>query len=67
MTRTADQLVTAIEQALHDREVTVVPGLLMMLAVRDPRRAQEVLDTIELGITISRQLDTVNDTVGDTR
>lgn len=59
---TADQLVFSIKQALHDHEVTVVPGLIKLLAVIDPSRAQDVLDTIKLGIRLRRTLDIVNDT-----
>jgi hypothetical protein len=51
---TADQLVDAITAALHDRELTAVPGLLRMLAVADPRLAQQALDTIHLGLTLGR-------------
>lgn len=51
---TSDQIVQGIESALHDHEVTVVPGLIRLLAVQDPARAEAVLDTINLGIAISR-------------
>lgn len=51
---TPDQIVQGIESALHDHEVAVVPGLIRLLAVQDPARAEALLDTIELGIAISR-------------
>jgi hypothetical protein len=54
---TPDQIVEGIEQAIHDGEVAVVPSLIKLLAVQDPRRAQQVLDTIEAGIAISRAGD----------
>lgn len=51
---TPDQIVAGITSALHEGDVTVVPGLIRLLAVKDPHRAQAVLDTIELGIAMSR-------------
>jgi hypothetical protein len=50
---TPDQIVEGIETALADHQVTVIPGLIKLLAVQDPRRAQQVLDTIETGLTIA--------------
>lgn len=52
----ADGLAASIEHALETGDVDSVPGLLMQLAVEDPRRAKELLDTIEVGISISRQM-----------
>jgi len=49
---TADQIVEAITLALRDRNIEAVNGLMHLLAVKDPRRAREVLDTIELGIEL---------------
>lgn len=49
---TADQIVAGIASAIAEREFEVVVALLRMLAVRDPRRAQDVLDTFELAGTI---------------
>lgn len=53
---TSGQLYDAIISALQDGEVRAVPGLIRMLAVVDPHAAQEVLDTLELGLRI-RDLD----------
>jgi hypothetical protein len=45
---TPDQIVAGINQALADRELAIVPGLIRLLAVKDPHRAQAVLDAIEI-------------------
>lgn len=45
---TADEIVAGIRQALADRELAIVPGLVRLLAVKDPHRAQAVLDAIEI-------------------
>lgn len=63
---TADQIAAAIETALRDREVQVVPSLLKMLAVRDPQRAQAMLDTITMGIDLNRRLRHTADEAGET-
>lgn len=49
---TADEIIAVIPRVLDDAEA--VNALLRLLAVRDPRRAQQVLDTIELAIEIRR-------------
>lgn len=49
----ADKLVEAIGRALHDGEIGAVEMLLRLLALEDPRRAQDVVDTMRLGIAIT--------------
>lgn len=51
---TPDQIVDAIVKALHDGEVTAVPGLIGLLALQDPQRAQDVYDTLQAGIALGR-------------
>jgi len=51
---TADQIADGIHAALADGHVDVVPGLLKMLAVQDPIRATQLLNTIEAGLTLAR-------------
>lgn len=51
---TANQIEDAIARALSEQCVGVVPGLIKLLALKDPHRARVVYDTIELGIAISR-------------
>lgn len=51
---TPDQIVDAIVHALHEHDVKAVPGLIKLLALQDPRRAQDVLDTIKAGLAIAR-------------
>ena len=50
---TAAEIVAVIPKVLADPEA--VHALLRLLAVRDPHRAQQVLDTIELAIEIRRR------------
>jgi hypothetical protein len=50
-----DGLVAQIEQALRDNDVERVPALIMQLALQDAERAQQMLDTINVGVTLSRQ------------
>jgi hypothetical protein len=49
---TADEIADAVAKAIHDHEFTVIPGLIRLLALNDPQRAQDILDTIELGLAI---------------
>lgn len=50
---TADEIVAVIPKVLHDAEA--VAALVRLLAVRDPHRAQEVIDTIQLVMLIADQ------------
>ena len=49
----ADELTQAIAQAIHDRKLQAVVALIKRLALTDPARAQQVLDTIELGLQMA--------------
>lgn len=51
---TPDQITETIANAIRDREFDVVPGLIRLLALQDPGRAQEVLDTIQAGQIIAK-------------
>jgi hypothetical protein len=50
---TADEIIALIPRMLDDPPA--LSALLRLLAVRDPRRAQEVLDTIELGLFLAEK------------
>ena len=50
----AGDLELAIHKALKARDMPAVVGLLKLLAVRDPSRAQVVLDLITLGLEIRK-------------
>lgn len=50
---TADEIVAVIPKVLDDPEAVYV--LLRLLAVRDPHKAQQVLDTIDLAIGIRQR------------
>lgn len=56
---TPDQIVDGISSAIRERKFAVVESLLKMLAVQDPGRAQDILDTIDLAniIASSRRTD----------
>lgn len=54
---TAEQIEQGIANAIGDREFGVVPSLIKLLAVKDPHRAQAVLDTLEIGLSIARDGD----------
>lgn len=51
---TPDQLIDGIARAIKATDWDGVTGLLRRLAVIAPDRAQAVLDTIDLGVTLSR-------------
>lgn len=50
---TSEQILDAIAQAIRDRELEVVPGLVQLLALQDPAAAQAVLDTVELARVVA--------------
>lgn len=50
----AGDIEIGIYRAFEARDMEAVVGLLHMLAAKDPRRAQRVLDLINLGIEINR-------------
>jgi hypothetical protein len=54
---TADQIEAGIARALRDRELTVIPSLIKLLAVKDPPRAQAVFDTISAGLALAKDFD----------
>ncbi len=50
-----DVLETIVHRALATRDMQGVVYALKLMAVQDPHRAQLILDTIDLGISISRR------------
>lgn len=54
---TPEQLTEAIAAAIRDRDFPVIPYLVTLLAVKDPEAAQQVLDTIEVGLETGRARD----------
>lgn len=53
---TSDQIVAGIVHAIRNLDFGVVPGLVKLLAVQDPQRAQEVLDQLHGRVRIEVQL-----------
>lgn len=52
---TADEIAAIIPKVLDDAQA--VETLLRMLATRDPHRAQQMIDAIELGLTLAARED----------
>jgi hypothetical protein len=52
---TAEQLTGVVADALRMRDLEAVTAALMQLAVIDPVRAQEVYDTIQLGLRMAER------------
>lgn len=52
---TADQIVAGIRNALAARDVHAVPPLIQMLALRDARLAEDVLDVITRALDGDRE------------
>lgn len=50
---TSDEIVDTIHHALEQREIHAIEGLLKLLAVRDPRRAEELMDTLKVGLFLA--------------
>jgi hypothetical protein len=51
---TSDQITETIAHAIREHDFEVIPGLIRLLAVQHPARAQEVLDTFELAQIIAK-------------
>jgi hypothetical protein len=51
---TADQIKDAIPEAIRRGDFEAVDGLLRLLAVTDPRAAQNVLDVIRIALEIRK-------------
>lgn len=54
---TAAEITECIHKALQDREIGAIEGLLKLLAVRDPRRAEELMDTLKVGLFMAGYKD----------
>jgi hypothetical protein len=51
---TSDQITETIATAIRERDLDVVPGLIRLLALQDPGRAQLILDTVDLARVIAK-------------
>lgn len=52
---TDEQILEAINQAIRDRELDVIPSLLKVLALQAPEKAQAAMDLMKAGLDISRR------------
>ena len=50
---TPDQIEEAIARAVEEREFDVIPGLVKLLAVQSPDRAQQALDALQGRYTVN--------------
>lgn len=53
---TVAQIEEAVRQAIKDRELEVIPGLITLMARQDPERALVLFDTLKLGIDVATAL-----------
>lgn len=54
---TADEIVESIHHALEQREIHAIDGLMKLLAVRHPCRAEELMDTLKVGLFMAGYKD----------
>ena len=54
---TPDQIEDTITAAIKARDFHVIEGLIGLLALQDADRAQAVLDTIDVGLSIAAKRD----------
>lgn len=52
---TADQIIAGITKALGEGDVEAVDGLLRLLAVTDAEAAQDVYDTLRVGVAFAKE------------
>ncbi|WP_086853374.1 hypothetical protein [Amycolatopsis kentuckyensis] len=52
---TPDQLEKCIHRALEARDVQAVEGYLLLMALKDPRRAQDLIDTLKVGLRLAEE------------
>lgn len=52
---TSDQLVGGIHNAIKAGAMDAVEAFLKLLAVQDPRRAQDVMNTLKVGLLIAAE------------
>lgn len=50
---TPDQLETCVHRALEPRDFQAVEGYLLLMALKDPHRAQTIVGTFELGLILA--------------
>lgn len=54
MSYTDDQLVAGITNALKAGDMQAVEAIMLVLAGQNPQRAQEVFDTMKVGVLVAR-------------
>lgn len=52
---TPDQLEKCVHRALEARDVQAVEGYLLLMTLKDPHRAQHLVDTLKVGIRLAKE------------
>lgn len=52
---TPDQLEKCVHRALQARDVQAVEGYLLLMALKDPGRAQLLMDTLKVGVNLAKE------------
>lgn len=52
---TPDQLEKCVHRALQARDVQAVEGYLLLMALKDPHRAQDLMDTLKVGLNLAKE------------
>ena len=52
---TPDQLEACIHRALERHDVQAVEGYLLLMALKDPGRAQNLMDTMKVGLNLAKE------------
>ena len=52
---TPDQLEACIHRALERHDVQAVEGYLLLMALKDPHRAQDLIDTLKVGLRLAKE------------
>lgn len=56
---TTAQIEAMLPQAVGKADMKAIEGLIMLLALKDPHRAQEVMDTLKVGLMLAKERDGV--------
>lgn len=52
---TPNQLETCVHRALQARDIEAVEGYLLLMAVKDPHRAADLVETMKVGLRLARE------------
>lgn len=52
---TPDQLEACVHRALDAHDIEAVEGYLLLMAVKDPHRAADLVETMKVGLRLARE------------